>query len=146
METVKDILEHKGTAQVWFVTPETSAREALHLMAEKNVGAVPVMNQDGSMAGIFSERDYARKTLSLEDDPLNAHVRDLMSTKVMCIRPTTTVEECMALMTESRIRHLPVYEGDHLKGIVSIGDVVKATIAEKEFVIEQLEHYITGSL
>lgn len=146
METVKDILEHKGTDQVWFVTPETSAREALHLMAEKNVGAVPVMNQDGSMAGIFSERDYARKTLSLEGDPLNAHVRDLMSTKVMCIRPTTTVEECMALMTESRIRHLPVYEGDHLKGIVSIGDVVKATIAEKEFVIEQLEHYITGSL
>lgn len=144
MELVRDILEHKG-AHVVSVSGETSVREVLRLMDKENIGAVLVLDEKGHPEGIFSERDYARKmpdcTLSRDDTP----VSDVMTTKVKGVAPTNTIEEAMAIMTQSRIRHLPVMSENELLGLISIGDVVAAMIHEKEYLIEQLEHYITGS-
>ncbi|NIV33313.1 MAG: CBS domain-containing protein [Anaerolineae bacterium] len=143
MATVRDMLKTKGL-RVWSVTPDTTVYDALKLMAEKNIGAVLVMEADKVM-GILSERDYARKIILLGRASADTPAREIMTERVMCVGPEETAEQCMALMTEKKVRHLPVLENNQLIGIISIGDVVKATIAQKEFIIEQLEEYIRGT-
>ncbi len=143
MATVRDMLRTKGF-KIFSVTPDTSVYDALKLMAEKNIGAVLVM-EAGELVGILSERDYARKVALVGKSTADTPARDIMTDRVICVRPEETAEEVMALMTEKKVRHLPVLEDDQLTGVISIGDVVKATIAEKEFIIEQLEHYIKGT-
>jgi CBS domain-containing protein len=142
MTTVKDLLKARR-GQVWSVSPEDTVYEALQVMAEKDVGAVLVI-EDDKLVGILSERDYARKVILEGRSSRRARVRELMTEAVLYVRPEQTLEECMALMSEKRVRHLPVLENDRLVGVVSIGDVVNKTIADHEFVIEQLENYITG--
>ena len=143
MATVRDMLKTKGF-EVWSVAPDETVYDALKLMAEKNIGAVLVM-EAGKVVGILSERDYARKIILLGRASADTPAKEIMTSRVMCVRPQETAEQCMALMTEKKIRHLPVLEDDRLVGIISIGDVVKATIAQKEFIIEQLEEYIRGT-
>jgi len=140
--TVRQVLKEKGN-QVWATTPDTSVFQALHLMAEKNVGALVVLDE-GKMLGILTERDYARKVILQEKSSLDTPVREIMTSRVHCIPPTRTVEESMALMTEKRVRHLPVLDDGELIGIVSIGDVVKKVIDNQEFTIQQLDNYIMG--
>lgn len=142
MKIVKHILKEKGQ-RLWSVGPDTMVIEALKLMAEKEVGALLVLD-GGKLVGIMSERDYARKVILKGKSSLDTPVREIMTAKVFFIRPAQTVEECMALMTDKHIRHLPVMEGDKVVGVISIGDLVKATIEEKDFLIKQLENYITG--
>ena len=138
--TVRQMLAGRGS--VISVAPATTVFEALQRMAEHNVGAVIVMH-DGRLVGIFSERDYARKVvlrgLSSKDTP----VGDLMTGKVITVDQSWTADQCMALMTEHHVRHLPVVEGDRVLGVVSIGDAVKAVVDEQHFVIGQLTNYIT---
>ena len=143
MEFVSQSLEKKGH-DVWWVAPETTVFDALQLMANKKVGALLVLEED-SLVGVFSERDYARKVILKGKSSKDTPVRDIMSTKIVCVAPNQSTEECMSLMTEKRVRHLPVMDGEKLIGIISIGDVVKAVIADREDVIEQLERYITGT-
>jgi len=143
MKVVRDLLAEKGN-EVWGVTPETSVLDALKMMAERRVGALLVLER-GKLAGLFSERDYARKVVLMGKASRNTPVKDIMSTDIVCVAPDQSTDECMNLMTENRIRHLPVMNDGELEGVISIGDVVKAVIEEKENVIEQLEHYITGS-
>ena len=140
MTNVGDILRKKG-GQVWSVAPDTTVYDTLKLMAEHEIGAVVVL-EHGRPVGIFSERDYARQVILKGRASKDTPVRDVMVSRVMFIRPEQSIEECMALMTDKRVRHLPVLQQDALVGMVSIGDVVKAVIAEKEFVIEQLATYI----
>ena len=142
MTNVRHILQEKGGG-IWSVTPETIVFDALQLMAEKNCGALVVM-QGGALVGIFSERDYARKIILKGRKSRETPVSEIMSTEVTSVHPGQSVDECMALMTEKRIRHLPVLDQDNLLGVISIGDVVKAVISEREFTIKQLENYITG--
>ena len=142
MKSVRDIVEKKGR-QIWSVAPGTTVFETLQLMAEKEIGAVLVM-EGGRPVGIFSERDYARQVILKGKASKDTPVRDVMTTRVVYIRPDQTMEECMALMTDKRIRHLPVLVEGRVEGILSIGDVVKAVISEKEFIISQLENYITS--
>ncbi len=142
MANVKNLLNVKGR-DIWFVAPSTSIRDALRLMAEKNIGAVPVLEGD-RVVGIFSERDYARFVASEDQLLLETPVRNLMTSSVYIVHVTQTIEECMALMTAKHIRHLPVMEGDRLIGMISIGDVVKSLLDEKETVIQGLENYILG--
>jgi CBS domain-containing protein len=144
MRTVQDILRTKGTV-VWSVTPDTTVYEALQLMAEKNIGAVLVLDEEGCVAGVLSERDYARKVILEGKTSRDTLARDIMSTRVVGVRPDQTIEQCMAIMTDRHVRHLPVVDGDHVAGVISIGDVVKAIISQQEFMIEQLENYITGT-
>ncbi|ADK80450.1 CBS domain-containing protein [Sediminispirochaeta smaragdinae] len=144
METIKDLLAQKG-ADIWSVRPETTVFQALSLMSEKNVGAVVVLDDQQKMIGIFSERDYARKTIGAigsQECPRDLPVKELMTTEVVAIKPETGVETCMALMTKKRFRHLPVMENNALIGIISIGDIVKAVITEKDFLIAKMEQYI----
>ena len=144
MISVGQILQEKGN-RIWSVAPDAMVYEALTLMAEHNLGAVFVM--DGArMAGIFSERDYARKVILKGKSSRETPVREIMTENVLFVRPNQTIEECMALMTDKRIRHLPVMEAGQLMGMISIGDVVKAIISDREFVIKQLESYIAGDL
>jgi CBS domain-containing protein len=143
MRTVQDLLRQKGT-DVWSVAPETTVIDALKLMAEKNIGAVLVLDED-RVAGVLSERDYARKVVLQGRTSQDTTAREIMSERVVGVEPQQTVEECMALMTEKRIRHLPVVDGGEVIGVVSIGDIVKNIISQQEFLIEQLEHYITGT-
>lgn len=143
MKTVQQILRHKGNA-FWSVTPDIMVYEALKLLAEKDVGALLVL-ENGRLVGIISERDYARKVILKGKSSLDTPVREIMTGRVMCVRPDQTVEECMTMVTEKRIRHLPVVVDDEVVGVVSIGDLVKASIDEKDFLIKQLENYITGS-
>jgi CBS domain-containing protein len=143
MTTVKQLLQTKGS-EVWTTTPDASVYDALKLMANKNVGALLVL-EAGKLVGIISERDYARMTILKENFSMATPVSEVMTQKVIGVRPEQTIEECMALMTDKRIRHLPVFADDQLVGIVSIGDVVKAIISHQEFIIEQLENYIVGS-
>jgi CBS domain-containing protein len=140
--TVQDVLRVKGH-HIWSISPDSWVYEALTIMADKNVGALAVIDQ-GGLAGIISERDYARKVVLKGKSSLQTPVRDIMTHDVIHVRPEQTIEECMVVMTENHVRHLPVLEDDRLVGIISIGDVVKAIIAEKEFIIGQLENYITG--
>lgn len=143
MKTVRQILQEKG-GNIWSITPDTLVYDALKLMAEKEVGALLVL-EGGRLVGIISERDYARKVILKGKSSLDTPVKEIMTQKVIYVRPELTVEECMALMTEKHIRHLPVLEGDELVGVVSIGDLVKADIEAKVFMIKQLENYITGA-
>ena len=140
MKTVKEILEAKSH-KLLSISPQASVLDALKLMAEKDVGALVVLDGEG-LAGIFSERDYARKVILHGKSSKATPVSEIMTHKVVCVRPDQSVEECMALMTDKRIRHLPVLDDPKVIGVISIGDVVKELISEQRFVIEQLEHYI----
>ena len=142
MKTVRDILKIKG-GDVWSVAAGATVFEALRLMAEKEVGALVVMDAR-RMARIISERDYARKIVLLGRTSPNTRVEEIMSSQVVCTHPDQFIEECMAIMTDKRIRHLPVMEEGKLVGIISIGDLVKTIISEQKFTIEQLERYING--
>ena len=142
MKTVREVLQNKGS-KIWSVSPDTTVFDALKLMAEKNIGSLIVMDGD-QVAGIMSERDYARKVSILGKFTRETLVKEIMSSTIFYVDSSYHIDECMALMSNKRVRHLPVLENDKLVGIISIGDVVKAVIDEKEFVIEQLVHYITG--
>lgn len=144
MKTVEQILRSKGSA-FWFVAPDTMVYDALKLMAEKDVGALLVLESGTSLVGIISERDYARKVILKGKSSLHTPVREIMSRPVTTVEPQRTIEECMAVMTEMRVRHLPVLAADGVVGVVSIGDLVKASLDEKDFLIKQLENYITGT-
>ncbi len=141
MKLAKNILAGKGT-EVWSVGTEATVLDALGLMAEKRIGALLVMNGD-SLEGMFSERDYARKVILAGKSSRETPVKEIMTSEVVVARPDTTVEECMALMTDKRIRHLPVIDEDKVAGVLSIGDLVKAIIDEQQFQIKQLENYIS---
>jgi CBS domain-containing protein len=141
MRTIRDILGAKGP-EIWTIGPEQTVFEALSLMAEKDVGALVVVVNGGRVAGILSERDYARKVILRGATSRETLVKDIMTAEVICIQPEQSLEECMTLMTQKRIRHLPVVSREKLLGLISIGDVVKATIAEQESKIGQLETYI----
>jgi CBS domain-containing protein len=138
--TVQQVLGHK-THRLFSISPDASVFEALSLMAEHDIGSVIVLDGE-RLAGIFSERDYARQIILLGKSSKDTRVRDIMTTKVLCVRPEHTVDQCMALMTEKRVRHLPVVDHKKVVGVVSIGDVVRVVISEQQNVIEQLEHYI----
>jgi len=140
MSTVAQVLEKKQ-AGLLSVTPETTVYDALKLMADREVGAVVVL-EGTHLVGILSERDYARKVILLGKSSRDTPVQEIMTSKVVCVFPTNTVDECMALMTDKRVRHLPVLVDNAVVGVISIGDVVKETIAEQRFMIEQLEQYI----
>jgi CBS domain-containing protein len=139
---VSDILQRKGS-QVWTIGPSNMILEALELMADKGIGAL-VVTEGTKPIGIFSERDYARKVILLGRSSATSKVGEVMTADPCCISPDRTAEECMALMTDKRIRHLPVVVDRRLAGMISIGDVVKAVIADREFAIRQLESYISG--
>ena len=143
MKTVNQLLHTKGR-EVWSVTQGTSVFDALKVMADKNIGALLVM-EENQLAGIFSERDYARKVILKGKSSKEMTVQEIMTERVDCVSPSQTVRECMTLMTEKHHRHLPVVDGERVVGMISIGDVVKAIISDQEFTIEQLESYITGS-
>jgi CBS domain-containing protein len=143
MNTVAQILGSKPDQAVYTMGPSASAHEAVRLMAEKNIGALVVV-EHGKIVGLVSERDFARKLVLMARSPMDTLLGDIMSSPVMYVRPHQTSDECMALMTQNRMRHLPVMDGGQLIGLISIGDLVKATISEQQFIIEQLEHYITG--
>jgi CBS domain-containing protein len=142
MQTVQQILGAKPDFLA-SIPPSATVFEALTLMAQHDVGALLVL-EGGQLAGIFSERDYARKVILQGKSSRHIPVVDIMTADVVSVRPEQTVRECMALMTDHRIRHLPVQNETGVLGIVSIGDIVKALLSEQEFVIKQLEHYITG--
>ncbi len=142
MKSVKQILEHKGY-QVWSIGPDATVLEALKLMADKNVGALTVMVED-RLVGLVTERDYARKVALLDRSSLDTPVELIMTSRVVCTSPDRTAEECMAVMTDKRVRHLPVIDSDRVIGLVSIGDLVQAIIDDQQFTIEQLEQYIAG--
>lgn len=141
MAKVKQILQGKGH-DVWSIDPEASVYDAIEIMAEKEVGALAVV-EAGKLVGVVTERDYARKVALQGRSSKGTRIKDIMTSRVAYARPDQSVEECMAVMTEKRIRHLPVMEGDKLLGIISIGDLVKAIIEEQQHVIEQLEQYIS---
>jgi CBS domain-containing protein len=141
MNTVKQLLEWKGSGVVT-IAPDAVVFEALELMAERDIGAVMVV-RDGQVVGILSERDYARKVILHNKSSHEITVDEIMTDRVLYVGLAHTVEDCMALMTDKRIRHLPVVDGGRLVGVLSIGDLVKATLEEQDFVIRQLERYIT---
>lgn len=136
MKTIRELLQAKGHA-IWSIGPDATVYEALELMAQKDVGALLVMDS-GKLVGILSERDYARKVVLKGRFSKETPVREIMTEKVSFACPGDSIEECLALMTEMRLRHLPIFEGDRLIGVISIGDVGKAIIAEQKLAIEQL--------
>lgn len=140
MHTAAEILRAKGN-DVWSIGPDVAIIDALTSMAEKRVGALLVMEND-KLVGIVTERDYARKVALEQRSSRESLVREIMSQRVLCVRPDQTVQECMALMSDKRARHLPVVEHKRVIGLISIGDLVKAIIAEQQFEIEQLQYYI----
>lgn len=140
--TVRQILKSKGS-QVWSVSPDTTVMEALELMAEKDIGAIPVV-KEGKLVGIFSERDYARQAVRQRETLNLLPVSTFMTTDVITVSPTQTVKDCMILMTARRIRHLPVIENENMVGIITIGDVVKTIISDQALLLEELEKYISG--
>lgn len=142
MKKIKELLREKG-GSVWSIGPDASVYDAIAMMAERNIGALLVMEED-RLVGVMSERDYARKVILAGRASRDTKVGDVMTSRVIFADPTETVEECMALMTDKHIRHLPVMEDGELLGLVSIGDLVKEVIAEQKFMIKQLEHYISG--
>ena len=143
MKSAAQILKSKPEQTVETVTPSTSVYDAVKRMAEKNIGALLVM-EDVTIVGVVTERDYARKIVLMGRSSKETQVRDIMTFPVMYVRPDQTNEECMALMTDNRVRHLPVMDEGKLIGLISIGDLVKDIIAEQKFTIQQLEHYIMG--
>ena len=142
MKQISDLLRDKGR-DVWSLTPDTTVYDAIDQMAEKGIGALLVM-EGGRLVGIVSERDYARKVILKGKASRETLVREIMSSPVICVHPQLTVEETMALMTEKRVRHLPVTVGESVIGVISIGDVLRGMMDDKEFHIQQLTKYITG--
>ena len=142
MGTVRNILQYKGNA-VYSVTTEWSVYDALEYMEEKNISSLVVV-ENGKLIGIFTERDYARKVILKGRASKETQIKDIMTERPIYVTPDNTIEDCMQLMSKYSIRHLPVQENDQLAGVISIGDVVKFIINEKDFIIENLEHYIVG--
>ena len=142
MKTVKEILKAKGT-EIWSVQPSDTVLDSLRLMADKGIGSLLVMDGEKLM-GIVTERDYARKVILEGKSSKDTSVSDVMTRKVLCVSPERTVDECMALMTDKRARHLPVVDHKRVVGVVSIGDLVKTLINEQQILIDQLQHYISG--
>jgi len=143
MITVKQVLKEKGS-EVWSIGPETSVYDALKMMNDRNVGALPVVER-GKLAGVISERDYARKVIHKGKSSMQTPVIEIMTAKVVCVRPDQKMADCMALMTDKRVRHLPVLDDkETLVGIISIGDVVKEIISEQKIFIQDLMNYIEG--
>jgi len=142
MVSVAQILKQKGS-DVWVISPEAKVLEALKLMAEKGVGALMVVEKD-RVVGVMSERDYARKVMLKGKSSADTTVRDIMTSQVYAVHPENKAEECMALMTDKHIRHLPVIDKDKLVGVVSIGDIVKSIIVEQKVMIDHLQDYIMG--
>lgn len=143
MATVRDLLKTKGT-QVWSVGPEASVLEALVLMSQKNVGALVVLDE-GRLAGIISERDFARSIANLGRCLIENPVKEFMTKEVFTVNPDMSTDDCMSLMSNKKIRHLPVLVENKLVGLVSIGDIVKEVISTKESTIHSLENYIEGT-
>ena len=143
MTSVAQILKSKPDHSVYTIEASDCVYDAIKLMAEKQIGALVVTDRD-SIAGIITERDYARKVVLKDRSSKSTPVRDIMSKAVRFVRPDQSSDECMALMTDRRIRHLPVIDQERLVGMISIGDLVKNIIAEQQFTIQQLEHYISG--
>ena len=142
MQTVRQVLEAKGR-NVWTIGPDASVYEALTLMADKGIGAL-VVTEGAKVLGLLAERDYTRNVALHGRTSRDTKVSEIMVSKVPCVGPDQTVQTCMSIMTEMRVRHLPVLDGDELYGLVSIGDLVKAIIDEQEILIEHLVHYING--
>ncbi len=142
MKTVDEVLKNKGH-EIWTVSPLATVFQALELMAQKDIGALPVV-QNGKLVGIFSERDYARKVILKGRASKDTAVSELMTQTVYYVCPDNSLEDCMALMTSRQIRHLPVLDRDRLVGIITLGDVVKRIISEQEFTIQELEKYVKG--
>ncbi|MBT2970671.1 MAG: hypothetical protein B6D72_10030 [gamma proteobacterium symbiont of Ctena orbiculata] len=142
MQTVNQLLQRKGF-DVATINSKASVFEALELMADKGIGSLVVM-EENSIAGLFSERDYARNIILKGRTSKDTRVEEIMTSQVIVVRPDQTMEECMAIMTDKRVRHLPVMRNNELVGIISIGDLVKAIIEEQQFVIDQLVSYING--
>ncbi|TJZ71693.1 CBS domain-containing protein [Chitiniphilus eburneus] len=143
MNTARHLLADKQIHDIISISPQATVYQALQLMAEKNIGAVLVM-EGKHLVGIFSERDYARKVVLQGKTSAGTPVADIMTRQLMVIPPDTDIDTCLALMTEKRIRHLPVLNGDEVRGILSIGDLVRAKIADQQYTIEQLSQYIYG--
>ena len=143
MKLVKDILKSKGH-EIWSVKPNDTVFDAVKLMADKGIGALLVLDGD-KLVGIVTERDYARKIILEGKSSKDSSVGEIMTTQVLCVSPERTIEECMALMTDKRARHLPVLDHERVVGVVSIGDLVKAVISEQQVLIDHLQHYISGS-
>lgn len=143
MTTARQVVESKPSQAIFSIPPTATVYAALQLMAEKGIGAVLVM-EHGKIVGILSERDYARKVILMQRSSRDTLVRDIMTSSVIYVSGDQSTDECMALMTKHRMRHLPVMNGDDLLGMLSIGDLVKDIISEQQFIIEQLEHYIHG--
>ncbi len=141
MRTVREILLNKGN-RIWTISPDSTVYKALIVMADKSIGALLVVDKQGNPVGVMSERDYARKVILVGKSSKDTLVKEIMSSKVIYITPDRSPEECLALMTDKRIRHLPVLDNGKLTGFISIGDVVKAVLDEKEFTIGQLVQYI----
>jgi CBS domain-containing protein len=142
MATILQLLDNKGH-EVLTIGPDDTVLDAITSMADNNVGSLVVL-EDGKLAGIVTERDYARNVFLKGRSSPNTTVREIMSTRVVCARPEQSVEQCMAIMTNKAIRHLPVLDNKHVIGLISIGDLVKSIISDQKFIIEQLEHYISG--
>ena len=142
VETVRSILKNKGN-QVWSLSPEATVYDAIALMAEKGVGALLVLDR-GKLAGIISERDYARKVILKGHASKEMQVQEIMTRSIVTVTAENTVAECMRVMTDHRVRHLPVFDGETLAGVISIGDVVRAIISAQADTIRQLSSYITG--
>jgi CBS domain-containing protein len=142
MKTVNEVLKNKGR-EIWTISPLATVFQALELMAQKDVGALPVV-RNGKLVGIFSERDYARKVILKGKASKDTAVSELMTQTVFYVSPENTLDECMALMTSKQIRHLPVLDHDRLTGVITLGDVVKRIISEQEFTIQELEKYVKG--
>jgi CBS domain-containing protein len=142
MKSVSDILNSKGH-EIWAVKPDDTVFDSLQLMAEKEIGALLVMDE-GRLVGIVTERDYARKVILEGKSSKSSTVAEVMTKRVLCVTPERTIDECMALMTDKRARHLPVLDHKRVVGVISIGDLVKAMINEQQVLIDQLEHYISG--
>jgi CBS domain-containing protein len=141
---ISSLLHHKGNT-VWHITPETTVFDAIKLMADKNIGALLVLS-GGKLAGVFTERDYARKIVLQGKSSKETRVREIVSSKCVTVTPDDSIEDCMRLMTENRVRHLPVVRGGEVVGIISIGDLVNWTISAQDATIAQMEQYIAGSV
>jgi CBS domain-containing protein len=143
-DNIRSVLDFKG-GQIWSIHPDATVYEAIEKMAEKEIGCMPVLDDSGRLAGLISERDYARKVILQGRQSRDTRVREIMTSSVIYVAPSDTVEECMRIMTNARVRHLPVLEGSRLAGIVSIGDLVNWIISSHEESIAHLRSYIAGS-
>ncbi len=142
LKTINNLI-HARDGEVWSVSPDDTVYNAVKILVEKNIGALLVVQQ-GKPIGVVSERDCARKVLLSDKSAQETQVSEIMSSRVIYAKPSHTIDECMALMTEKRVRHLPIMEDDKVLCMISLGDLVKSVISEQQHIIEQLEHYISG--